>query len=402
MTTSFPMTFLPSSNLFKTMFSKLKTFALCVLTMTCHVEAQSPSLSVSLDLPDFLQFSWPSNFTSWQLVSTTNLASGIWQPVPLPPSPSSNALTVLLPISEVKRYFRLQQTGAGSCVFHATPPVINKGDSSTLTWCPVSGCTYRISPRPGPGGGAGGIVSGSSLVVSPTNTTVYTLTASNNVLGITSQDTTAIICNPCGWLQVSNVEAILGFRYPRIISTASYNFTILQAGFVKFNLQRLAGSTDTDAYFFGFPTADSSSSFLSNKALMNNREDDKTGPATFTTTEVGAGLPLVGVCYLSLHLTCTAYDFTYNVLIDTTETSQFGTTSSIDGAGTGAIGPRPITVGEYGEINNEAQIPAQYPPTSAEYFIPSSDLGERLFTTGTATPANAGTALVTWIFRPPP
>jgi hypothetical protein len=109
------------------------------------------------------------------------------------------------------------------------------------------------------------------------------------------------------------------------------------------------------------------------------------------------------VCYLSLHLTCTTYDFTYNVLINTTEISQFGTTTSIDGAGTGGIGPRAIPVlGEYGnEIDGEDQIPAQYPPSATEFFTPSSDLGERMFTTGTATSANAGTALVIWMIHPP-
>ncbi len=45
---------------------------------------------------------------------------------------------------------------AAGCVFQATPPVITSGASSTLSWCPVAGLTYRISPGPG-------IVTGGSL-----------------------------------------------------------------------------------------------------------------------------------------------------------------------------------------------------------------------------------------------
>src|ERR1039457_1907106 len=123
------------------MFPNLKSsgVALCVLTTTCLVEAQLPTLSISSVPPGILQLSWPSNFTTaiWQLMSTTNLASANWQPVPLTPFPSNNALVVHLPINDLSRYFRLQQisAGLGSCVFQATPPVINSGQSSTLTWC---------------------------------------------------------------------------------------------------------------------------------------------------------------------------------------------------------------------------------------------------------------------------
>jgi len=110
-------------------FPNWKTFAVALgaFASTCPVEAQSPALSVTFASPDVLQFSWPGNFTNWQLMTTTNLAPATWQTVPLPPFASNSTLTVLLPVTESKRYFRLQETGAGSCVFHATPPVINSG-----------------------------------------------------------------------------------------------------------------------------------------------------------------------------------------------------------------------------------------------------------------------------------
>ncbi len=390
----------------RAVFPNLKTFgvALCVLTTMFLVEAQVPPLSASFVSPDILQFSWPSNFTTanWQLVSTTNVASGIWQPVPLAPFPSSNALVVSFPINDARRYFRLQKIGAGSCVFQATPQVINSGDSSTLTWCPLAGYTYRISPGPGPGGGAGGVVTGGSLTVSPTNTTVYTLTASN-ALGVAGQDTTTVICNPCGWLQVTNLIGELSITYDFSLSTASYNFNINQFGSITFHLQ-LASSTDTDAYFFGFATADPVYGVVLDKGFIQDREDDKTGPNVFTTTEVSGLTPVrLDVSILMLHLTCTTFDFSYNVLEDTTEVTAFGTYNLVDGLATGGMAPRAIYgLGLYNRISGYADIPAAYPPINGDYFTPSSDVGEDLFTTGTATAPNAGQALVTWSFYPEP
>jgi hypothetical protein len=238
-------------------FPNLKSFgvALCVLTMTCLVNAQSPALSASFFSADILQLSWPSNFTTagWRLESTTNdLASALWQPVPMAPFASNNSLAVFLPIASSRSYYRLQKTGGGgtggaSCVFHATPPVINPGGSSTLSWCPQPGYTYRVSPAPG-------IVTGGTLEVTPTKSTVYSLTASN-ALGAVNQGLTTIICNPCGWLQLSNVDVVLLILYFASPSTPSYDFNIAQNAMVTFHLH-LQSATATDAYFYGFATGD--------------------------------------------------------------------------------------------------------------------------------------------------
>jgi len=362
---------------------------LCILAAMCLVGAQSPPLSVSFASPDLLQFSWPSNFTSWQLISTTNLPSGIWQPVPLAPFATNTALSVFMPVTDARRYFRLQETGAGSCVFQATPSAINSGQSSTLSWCPLAGYTYRLSPAPG---GGSGIVPGGSVVVSPTNTTVYSLIASN-AQGVLSNNTTVIV-NPCGWLGLTNIYAVLFINYNFSISTVSYNFNISHTAAVTF-------------YFFGLATGVQLPGFASaaDSGQIQDREDDKATapPHVFTTTETGGpGSLRHDVSSMSLHLTCTTYDFSYNILINNTEVTEFGTTTSIDGVGTGAIIPRPFSLTNNRIVDSD-YITATYPPVGGgDYFVPSSDVGEDLFTTGTATSPNAGRALVNWIFLPAP
>lgn len=375
---------------------------MCVLTTTYLVEAQSPPLSISFASPDVLQLSWPGNFTNWRLVSTTNLNSSAWLPLPVAPFPSNNALIAFLPITSSRNYYQLQQTGAGSCTFRATPSTIDPGASSTLTWCPTAGYTYRISPAPG---GGSQVVTGNSLDVSPTSTTVYTLTASN-ALGVARQDITTIFCNPCGWLQVSNVDVVLSVLYFFSLSTPSYNFDIGHSTWTTFHLHRQAG-TDTDAYFFGTATGDELPGFgmAMDSGKIKDREDDKTGPQVFTTTEVGGNGPVRhDVSTFTLHVTCSTYDFSYNLLINTTETSQFGTFNSIDGIGTGAITARPFG---FETTDNTfvagGNITAAYPPPgSGDYFVPSSDIGKQMFTSGAVTAPNASQAIVVWTLVPVP
>jgi hypothetical protein len=364
-----------------------------VIALANSVEAASPSLSVSLIPPASLQVSWSTNLAtgSWQLMHTTNLLPAYWQPVPQTPILAGDALSALIPFADSSGYFRLQQvSGGGGCTFQATPAVITAGQSSTLTWCPQDGTSYQLSPGPGS-------ASGGSLAVSPTVTTVYSLTASN-ASGIATNFATVIV-NPCGWLQVKNWNAKLYFDYGDGNSAPSYKFSILhQVGLVDditFHLTPQS-STATDAYYFGFATGGSVS--------VNDREDDKTGPVVYTTTEVGSGPPALNVSYLSLHVTCTSYDFSYNVVMNNiTETSAFGVTSMFDGVGTGAMASRSLSVTN-SVIKGSEDVPVQYPPSSAEYFTPSSDLGKAAITTG-VLPSGSGVlsqALVQWEFTPVP
>jgi hypothetical protein len=261
--------------------------------------------------------------------------------------------------------------------------VITGGQSSTLSWCSQDGTTYDLSPGPG-------TVAGSSFPVSPTVTTVYSLTASN-ASGMATNFATVIV-NPCGWLQVKTWDAKLYFDYGDSASTPSYNFSIRQrVGLVDditFHLTPQS-STATDAYYFGFATGGIVS--------INDREDVKTPPPS-TTTEVGCGPPALDVSYLSLHLTCTGYDFSYNVVMNNvTETSAFGVIDMYDGVGTGAMASRSLSATN-SVIEGSEQVPVQYPPVGAEYFVPSSDLGKAALTTGVLPVA--GGAFVQWEFTP--
>lgn len=375
---------------------------MCVLTTTYLVQAQTPPLSISFDSNSaVVQLSWPSNFTAanWQLVSATNPASPFWQPLLLTPFPSNNTLLVSVPAQDPGRYFRLQKTGAGSCLFQATPPVINFGASSTLTWCRVAGFTYFISPAPG---GGSGVVLGSSLVVSPTNSTVYSLIASN-AQGLLLTNNAAVIVNPCGWLQISNLDVTFTIDYELAPTTASYNFSIKHRVSTTFHLHRQS-ATDTDAYFFGTTTSDPVLGTKLDWTWMDDREDDKTAlPMVFTTTEKGGpGAPSRhDVSTLILHLTCSTYDFSYNVLMDVTEKSDFGTFAQSDGIATGAIVTRALPTDE-NRINDWAAVPGEYPPNAGDYFTPSSDLGKAMFTTGAVPGPTAGEADVSWDFFPAP
>jgi hypothetical protein len=184
--------------------------------MASIAEAQSPALSISLLPPATAKLSWPSNFTAWQLTSATNLSSTAnWQSVTQTPAPLDNALVVLFPITNKSRFFRLEQ--GASCVFQAAPPVIASGGTSTLSWCPVTGTSYLLSPGPG-------IVTGGSRSVSPTVTTVYTLSASN--ASVVTPSFATVIVNPCGFDSVRNWNGTLNFSYALAPSSPDYIFSI--------------------------------------------------------------------------------------------------------------------------------------------------------------------------------
>ena len=363
----------------------------CLIAGGYSAPAALPSLSVSLVPPASIQVSWPSNFTTgiWQLLYTTNLVSANWQPLPQTPVASGDTLGVLVPLNDSSGFFRLQEIGGttGGCFFLATPPVINSGSSSLLTWCSQADTSYSVSPGPGS-------VTGGSLPVSPTSTTIYSL-ISSNASGLITNFATVIV-NPCGWLQIKNWAAKMYFDYFDAASTANYNFSIKhRVGLtddITFRLIPQAGSTATDAYYFGFATG--------GQVSMDDREDDKTGPNVFTTTEVGSGSPALNVSYVSLHLTCTNYDFSYSILMNTTETSSFGVTTSLDGLGAGAI--KRALQESTNHITGSDFIPAQYPPSSSEYFSPDSDLGKAAFSTGVLPSASGLGPLVQWDFEPVP
>jgi len=281
--------------------------SLSVLVMTFIAEATSPTLSISLTPPATLRFSWPSNFTDWQLMSATNLSSTNWQVANQTVVPTNNTLAVFFPIANKSGYFRLQQTnGSGSCVFQATPPVINSGGSNALTWCPVAGTTYRLSPGPG-------VVTGGSAGVSPTITTVYTLTASN-ATSITT-NFTSVIVNPCGFASMSNWDATLTFSYTLAPSAPGYSFNISRSASVTFHLTPLG------------PGVYSFNGSASGTTTINDREDDSSSGSLIIYTTVGTSSPnpLISAFVLGINCTSNTYNFSAIVSVDAIDTETDST-----------------------------------------------------------------------------
>ena len=87
-----------------------------------------------------------------------------------------------------------------------------------------------------------------------------------------------------------------------------------------------------------------------------------------------------------------------------TETTGFGVTTSDDGVGPGPLANRPFPAdsAEFNDILFLGHPPAQDPPTGGDYYIPDSDVGKAMFMTGVVTSSTAGTAFLTWIFKPIP
>lgn len=372
--------------------SSLKPFylSLCVLAVACAAEATSPTLSLFLVPPATLRFSWPSNFVNWQLMSTTNLSSANWQAVTQAVVPSNNTFVVLFPFANKSGYFRLQQTnGSGGCVFQAAPPVINSGGSSTLTWCPVAGETYRLSPGPG-------VVTGGSASVSPTVTTVYTLTASN-AMGITT-DFTSVIVNPCGFASVSNWVATLSFVWDQFATAPGFSFNVSRfANKVTFHLTRASDGVFT---FDGSSTG---------KLGITDVEDDSSSGSLITSTTRGYGhlVPLLSTFVLGINCTSNTYGFSAIAAVDAidTETSGGISSSSPRTAIAGQVGilPRPLPTGT-NTLSGTEDIPAVGPfllPTS-DYYAPNDFIANDMWINGVINNGETDPATVIWSIAPAP
>ena len=363
----------------------------CVFTMAPIAEAQSPALSISPLPAATAKLSWPSNFAAWQLTSATNLSSTAnWQSVTQTPALQGNALVVLYPITNKSRFFRLEQ--AGSCVFQATPTVIASGGSSTLTWCPVVGTTYRLSPGPG-------IVTGGSRSVSPTVTTVYTLSASN-ASGVTPSFATVIV-NPCGFDSVSNWNGTLNFSYALTPPSPDYIFNVNRQAQLAFHLTRSMVSA-TNAEFTGYATG---------TASMNDRVDDLTQMPVTTITTVGSGPPLPdpnlpAVSQLILDIDCTSDTYSLTIVLQISATltatgeAPFTEPSTV---GTVTVIHRALPVAS-STLSSSGLLPARGPlwAGGGDLYDPGDLIGDFMFISGVVTDTTAGSASVSWSIAPAP
>lgn len=366
-------------------------FIWCAFAIACSAKAAPPTLSISRVPPATLQFAWPSNFADWRLTSTTNLSSGNWQAVTQAPVPLGDALVVSFPFTNLSGFFRLEQTN-GDCVFQATPPTINPGGSSTLTWCPLPGVTYRLSPGIG-------IVAGGSSVVSPTVTTVYTLTASN-ALGVVTNFTTVFV-NQCSFASVSNWNATLTFTYALAPSGSGYSFNVSRSANATFHLTRSADTNSPGLFIFDGTATGTVS--------INDREDDSTSGTLITTTVIGTGppVPLLSTFVLSVNCGNGTYNFAAIAAVDaidtTTSLGMSDSSSTIAIAGQVLIFPRSLPLTGT-TLSGSGTFPVVGPFTipTGDYYIPNDFIANDMWGNGVITDATAGTATVSWSFTPAP
>jgi hypothetical protein len=365
--------------------------SICVTALAaCNAQAQLPSLSISLVAPGVTQLSWPSNFSDWQLSFATNLAfPANWQPVLETPIPLGKALMVVFPASDNSRYFRLVQSG--SCLFRATPPAIAPGGTSTLTWCPVTGTTYRLSPGPG-------LVTGGSYNVSPPVTTLYTLIASN-ASGVISNFATVTVSS-CSFANVTNWDGTLNFSYALAPSSGGYNFSVRHQAQLSLHLTRSSVSAN-GAQFTGYPTG---------TASMNDLGEDLTQVPIEPITIVGSGPPVQDVnlpatSQLTLDIDCNNGTYSFNIIlqISATLTTTSGSTIEPSTAGTVKVlqGALPAALGT---LSGSELLPARGPlwAGGGDLYGPGDLVADSMFITGAVNDSTAGNASVSWSFVPTP
>ena len=355
--------------------------SLCLLATASCMEAQTPRLSISLLTPNVAQVSWPSNYSTWQLATTTNLTSPAqWQAVSTPPLPLGNALTVFVLITNKSSFFRLQQGGGGGgCVFHATPSTIPPGGSSTLSWCPVAGTTFQILPGIG-------TVTGSNIVVAPTVTTVFTLVASN-ATGVTLSTATVTVAAACQFGNATGWNCTFSFSYSADPSSSSYIFSINQQANLTFLLS-LDALNNNIAVFKGA---------LGGNAQVNDSETIVGSPPP--NTIVGSGEPLSGQ---PANLTINCTDVTYTFDVQPVISASWNGTVMDTRVGSVYVNDRALPL-IYGSISSSESLPARGPfwNGTGDWYSPGG-LGELMFTSGVVTDYTAGNASVSWSFTPAP
>jgi hypothetical protein len=358
------------------------------LARSWPASAQStPAIQITPITSAYMQLSWPTNFAGWQLQSTTNLLSpNSWQSASATPINLGNIIMAIVSATNRITFFRLQSSNS-SCIFQATPPVIVQGQSSTLSWCPISGTTYTLTPGPG-------IVLSSNLVVSPTVTTIYMLIASNIAGIVTNYATVSVSPHTCDFASVRTWDCTLNFSYAHSASSSSYSYNVNQQGNLTFHLTPSTVTINTAVF-----TGD-----LGGNAQINDLQNDLAVPPPNNITIVsGSAVPVSG-SHLELDIDCN--NGTYTLIVTPAiyaDWTQNGTVSLLTTVGNVNIIDHPLP-SAFGTISGSGSIPAHGPlyPGSSTDFYRTGGLGQNMFTTGTVSESNGGTVDVSWTLVPTP
>lgn len=355
----------------------------------------TPTLSISLIAPTLAELSWPSNFAGWQLVSSTNSGvSASWQAVPGTPLPMGNSFVMFSVLTNNSLLFRLQLGGGGGGggTFQATPPVILPGGSSTLSWRVDPNTTYQLLPGPGP-------VAGSNYVVSPTDTTVYTLIASNFfTFNVTSQQTTVTVATAsCDFAGAKGWDCTLSFSYLFSPSSADYIFTLQQEASLTFHLT--PSSVNNNFATFTGPVGGTPS--------LNDFENALAiAPPNNITTVVGLGPLLDPSSVVHLHVNCLngTYSFDLTPVMYATWTQGNGSQYLLTTIGSVFVNNRalPASFGPLDSAGTES-LPAHSVAWmgGGDFYLPGG-LGSAMFASGVVTETTAGSVRVSWTFTPSP
>jgi hypothetical protein len=352
--------------------------------------AQSPPpLMISLPSASVTRLAWPLSAADWNLTTSTSLA-GSWAPVASVPQNEGSELAVLLPVADTRRFYRLEKR----CIFMATPPAIQPGGTSLLTWCPLPGFSYQLYPGPGP-------VNGSSFSVSPAQTTTYTLLAidGKNITPAYATVTVGNGGNTCPFANVSTWTGTLEFSYGRSPSSADWSFNISQEAHLGFQLTRRM-VTPLSAEFSGYVTGN---------ARINDRAEE-TGQPPQIRTLVGNGAPVTSakddrVSLFTLFIDCTSNTYTFVVapVIDAAGTGPDGTVVNGPwGVGKVDIRQRPLPA-MVGTLSSSEFLPARGPTWTGttDHYHPGG-FGDVMFVTGTVNDESAGSASANWSLTPVP
>jgi hypothetical protein len=273
-------------------------------------------------------------------------------------------------------------------VFHASPPAILPGGSSTLSWCVDAGTVYQLTPGPvtftGP----------TNYVVSPSVTTTYSLIASNSAgVTVSFATVTVVTGGPCNYDNVTSWDCTLSFSYELTPSSADLSFMIRQEGHLTIHL-----TPD-----FVSPLLSEFSGPLMGNLQLNDLEESLGIPLDGLTL-IGSGAPSAGNT-LALRIDCSdnAYSFA-------TEPSVPAVLAYLDGSGSSSydsplglisVDNRPLPVTP-GELSGSEFLPAHSFATAGEniYIVGGDVLAGNMVSTGTRDEDNIGSASITWSFTP--
>ena len=313
-------------------------------------------------------------------MSSTDVTSPAnWQPVIFPTNQLAGAFVVYWPVSNRAAFFRLQQSGGFSYQFQANPSAITSGGSSTLSWATNPATTFEIFPP-------GVIVAGTNYTVSPTNTTIYTLVASN-AMGVVSNTTTVTVTTPaCPFQHASGWDCALHFDYSMNAQSASDNFVINESADLTFHFSLVAISGNLAIY----------KATLGGTASVNDSEVQN---MSTTINVVGSGTPDPGQ---SGNLTIDCGSGTYTFDIQPVIQANWNGTVQSTRVGSVYVNNRALPP-TLGPITFNGTLPAHGPlwTGGGDWYFPGG-LGFVMFNEGAVTDSTGGNANLSWTFTPSP